>query len=135
MVKENRKKYILGILIIGAFLVVTGATYALWSMTLTQESTNVITTGCFNVEYTDKSPINLQSAYPTSDEEGSNLTPYTFTITNTCDTRVLYQVNLEILNTTTLLNHSYIKVQFEESTPVLLNSYNTVAKTLENATT
>jgi len=103
-------------------------------MTLQQTSSNVITTGCFNVEYTDNNPINIQSAYPISDEEGKKLTSYTFTITNTCDIRVLYQVNLEILDTTTLLNHSYLKAQFNESESNLLSNYEVVTKTIPNTT-
>ncbi len=132
MVKENRKKYILGILLIGAILLVTGVTYALWSMTLTQETTNVITTGCFQIRFQDTNPINLQNAYPIHDEEASNLTPYIFTITNTCDTLVSYQVNLEILNTSTLERLEYINVTLNETKLNLTNDL-IVEKTLENA--
>ena len=129
---KSKNKIVIGILLTVAILFVTGVSYALWSMTLQQTSSNVITTGCFNVEYTDNNPINIQSAYPISDEEGKLLTPYTFTITNTCNIRVLYQVNLELLDTSTL-NPDYVKVQFEESESNLLSNYEVVTKTIPNA--
>ena len=129
---KSKNKIVIGILLTVAILFVTGVSYALWSMTLQQTSSNVITTGCFNVEYADNNPINIQSAYPISDEEGKLLTPYTFTITNTCDMRVLYQVNLELLDTSTL-NPDYVKVQFEESESNLLSNYEVVTKTIPNA--
>ena len=132
MEKTNQKKYILGILLIGAFLLVTGVTYALWQINLQQESTNVITTGCFRIEFEDENPINLGSAYPILDEEASNLTPYTFTLTNTCDTLVSYQVNLEILNTTTLEKLEYIDINLNEKILNLTNDL-IVEKTIENA--
>jgi len=132
---KSKTKIVIGILLTVAILFVIGVSYAIWSMTLQQSSSNVVTTGCFNVEYTDNNPINIQSAYPITDEEGKKLTPYTFTITNTCDMRVLYQVNLELLDTSTLLNHSYLKVQLAESEPDLLSNYEVVTKTILNATT
>jgi len=104
----------------------------LWQITLQQESTNVITTGCFKIEFNDKNPIGLSNAYPITDEDASNLTPYAFTITNTCETLVSYQVNLEILNTTTLKKIDIIDVQLNENKLSLTDDF-IVEKTLENA--
>ena len=116
-------------------IMLLGTSYALWQLTLKQETTNRITTGCFNVEFSDKNPITLDNAYPISDEEGKKLTPYTFTITNTCDTLVKYQINLDILNTTTLVNHSYIKTIFNDNSPNILSETEIVNTTIENANT
>ena len=122
-------------MIILSLALIFGVSYALWQITLKQETTNRITTGCFNVEFSDQNPITLENAYPISDEEGRKLTPYTFTITNTCDTLVKYQVNLDILNTTTLNNHSYVQTTFNENSPRTLSETEIVNKTVENAST
>ena len=66
------------------------------------------------------------------DEDGSKLTPYTFTIKNNCASYATYQVQLEILNTSTL-NDQYLKVMLDTKTPDLLTNYNEGEITLENA--
>ena len=101
----KKRKGIIVVIMIVLAVVLVGTSYALWQITLTQESTNVVTTGCFNIEFQDNNPITLENAVPITDEEGMLLTPYSFTLTNTCDTLVKYQINLDILNTTTLENH------------------------------
>ena len=57
--------------------------------------------------FQDANSISLSNAYPIPDEEGISLTPYTFTITNTCETYASFQINLEILNTSTLENLNF----------------------------
>lgn len=37
----------------------------------------------------------IDKAYPISDEESKSLTPYSFTLTNTCDSEENYYINLE----------------------------------------
>jgi len=111
---------------------VVGVSYAIWQITLQQTDTNVITTGCFKVEFSEKNPISLNESYPITDNEGKKLIPYEFTITNTCDSYATYQINLEVLNSTTLSNLDYIKVMLEDSTS-LLTSNETTPKTLEEA--
>ncbi|MCI8568305.1 MAG: hypothetical protein HFG48_03190 [Bacilli bacterium] len=132
---KNNKKMIIAMMLVLSLILIFGVSYALWQITLKQETTNRITTGCFNVEFTDKNQITLDNAYPISDEKGKKLTPYTFTITNTCDTLVKYQINLDILNTTTLTNDSYVKATLNESSPSVLSNYDIVNKTIENANT
>ena len=68
-------------------------------------------------------------------EEGEKLIPYDFTIKNTYAT---YQINLEVLNTSTLINLDTIRVllnktNFEKDSS-LLKSYEQVEKTLASAT-
>ena len=50
----------------------------MWQITLTQTDKNVVTTGCFKVEFTDTNPINIDESYPIIDEEGMKLVPYEF---------------------------------------------------------
>ncbi len=120
-------------MILSVFVLITSASYALWQITFQQATTNVITTGCFQIEFQDHNPIHLGSAYPISDEEANELTPYTFTITNACNSFASYQINLEILNTTTLENLGFLKVMLEDEKSILTENEN-VTKTLDAAT-
>ena len=97
MTKEKSKYFLIGglVLLICVFI---GITYAYWQLTLQQTNTNVVTTDCFNITFVDSNDINLQKAYPITDSEGSSLTPYTFTIENTCDGPASYQINLETMS-------------------------------------
>ncbi|MGM9834715.1 MAG: hypothetical protein ACI31M_02950 [Bacilli bacterium] len=100
------KKNTLTITIIGILLMIAvtiAVSYAFWSVTRTQESTNVITTGNLSVSISrEENAINIENAYPISDEAGAALTPFTFTITNDGDTYTEYTANLEVLAASTL---------------------------------
>jgi len=133
LIMSNKKKYLLGIGVLLVALVTIGISYAYWMLTLTQPNSNNLASSCFNIEFTDANDINLTSAYPITDSEGEALTPYTFTITNKCNNYASYQVNLEVLNTTTL-NTNYIKTKFND-TISLLKDYEVTTKTLSDATT
>jgi hypothetical protein len=132
---ENKKDYKL-IIIIGVLLAISliiGTSYAYWMITHTQANKNVASTGCFITTFTEANDINLTNQFPISDADGAKLTPYTFTITNTCTIAANYQVNMEVLNTTTA-DLAYIKTELNNDTPVILNTYATVDKTLDTAT-
>jgi len=131
--KKKKVLLVVGI-IIGIFCVV-GISYALWQVTHVQTGENTLTIGCFKVEFTDQNPIQIGKAYPIEDSVGKTLTPYEFTITNTCNDLASYQINLEVLNESTMNEYSYIKAMLDEERPNLLNSNQIVEKTLENATT
>ena len=137
MKEKKQLPILLGVLLI-AIVITVGTTYTLWQITLQQTNKNVITTGCFKIEFSDINPINLDKSFPISDEEGESLVPYEFTITNTCDSFASYQINLEILSTTTLTDLSYIKEALNETTgevkPKLLTTNRITEKSLENAT-
>ena len=123
-------------------LSIIGISYALWTLNLTQTGENDIASTCFNISFTEKDNISLQKSYPLYDADGKKLTPYEFTITNNCDSYASYAVNLEVLNTTTLTNNEAIKVMFSKKEDNveselkldLLSNYETVTKTLNNAT-
>ena len=128
----NNKKTLL--IIISILLLTIGVSFASWIITLNQTNNNLISSKCFNVTLSEENPINLNDAYPISDAEGRELTPFTFTITNTCNSNASYQVNLEILNTTTLAS-TEVKVMLDNGTPALLSSKTVTTKTLDNAIT
>ncbi len=136
MERKKTSLFILGLSIL--LLSVVGVTYAFWELRLSQMDNDTLASSCFKVTLTDeKNPISLQKAFPISDEEGEELTPYEFTITNICPTSLTYQVNLETLQLEEeqkLLPEKYLKVQLDDRTPLVLSDYESVKETLENAT-
>ena len=108
--RKTNKKVIVTLFVMFA-VVLIGTSYALWQLTLTQEGTNVITTGCLKLTLTeDTDAINLTDATPTSDEDGKKLEPFTFTLTNTCTAETGYVVNLETLSSEgKMLADKYVK--------------------------
>ncbi len=135
MQKNNKKIYliIIGILLLICSMV--AISYAVWRIFLVQNNSNKLASSCFKISLTDQDAINLVDTIPITDSDGAALTPYTFTITNACDSYANYQVNLELLNTTTMTNMSAIKVMFDDGTPSLLTTKETTEKTLTNAST
>ena len=130
--KSKRILLLLGILI--SVLLVVGVSYAVWRLYLSQTNTSKLLSTCFQMELTDQDDINLENTYPITDSEGKSLTPYKFTITNKCDGNAAYQVNLEILNTSTLTNMDYIKVMLDEGDPLIMSSYTETTPILSNTT-
>ena len=105
--------------------------YSLWSSTHTQDTSNTVNTGCFELTFTESSNISLLNTYPISDTKGLKTTPYTFTLTNTCTLASSAIISIETLNSTTLDN-SYIKVSFQKdnesiSTPIIINTLDTTS--------
>ncbi len=112
--KMNSKKkamLICSITVLAVILIV-GISYAFWQVTKVQEETNVIASGCLNITLEGNKAINLNSVYPITKEEGMKTTPYSFTLTNTCNNEVNYIVNLESLQETTFQNTS-IRVEID----------------------
>ena len=62
----------------------------------------------------------LDEQYPIPDTEGRKLTPYQFTITNTCEQFISYNVNLKSLEATTM-DSSAVKVMINNEAPVNLS--------------
>ncbi len=141
MVDKKRRNVLFLIGLLVACFLVIGVSYALWQMTLTQTEKNVVTTGCFKVEFTDQNPITLDKAYPISDEEGKSLTPYEFTLTNTCDSEATYYINLETITTVDKkISEKYLKASLKKGeNEVFLNnlnsSYINLDKVLHEAST
>ena len=104
---------------------------------LYQTGENEILSNCFNIVFQeDSDAINLQKAYPITDEEGMKLVPFTFTIQNKCASYASYEVNLELLETIleeNRLKSEFIKIQLDEETPLLLSNNKNVNPTLDNA--
>ncbi len=104
-----------------------GVSYSLWNISVSQDTTNMAESKCFDLSISNQeNNINLDNAYPISNDKGKSLTPYTFTITNTCDITTEYSVNLEVLNTSTLAS-KFIDIMFEGNIN-LLSSYDNTDK-------
>lgn len=131
---ENKKSVIsLSLAIVLAIVLIGGISSAFFIKTKKQDEKNVIaTSACFDVKLEDnKNPINLASAYPISDVDGQATAPYTFTITNICNNKINYEVNLESLANTTFDNSS-IKVSFDNDTK-LYSEYDEANKYFEDS--
>ena len=101
--KEKKKRTILyGLLV--TVLVLIGVTYAYYRITKTQTNSNVIgTRTCLNTTLTEEtSEIVLSDAFPISDEDGLKQSPFTFTLTNNCDSYVKVTIAARSLSPRTI---------------------------------
>ena len=132
-IKKNR--LILAIITISLVgLIGIGMSYAYWRSTVIQDKTNVGASKCFSIELANQAnEINLTNAYPITDAEGRKLTPYTFTLKNTCSMAAKYNLNMEMLSGTTL-NSSYVAVLVNNNDIRLLSSYNAATTVIEGST-
>ena len=130
----KNKKIIL--LIIGILLVISalvGISYAYYIKSHSQENSNIVKTKCLNFSLTnEKNDINLDEQYPIPDSEGRKLTPYQFTITNTCEQFISYNVNLESLETTTMDSNA-VKVMINNEAPVNLSTLNSTSVSIDSS--
>ena len=122
-IKKLKSKKIVFIALILLFLISLGISYAYWRYSVMQTKENKLTSNCLNITLTEESDaINLEKAYPITDEEGMNLTPYTFTIKNTCNSFISYEVALGILEESDL-SSSYIAAVLNTNEIKKLNEY------------
>ncbi len=107
---------ILGILLIAGSL--TAFTFAYLKTEDIQEEKNIMSTmSCMEVTINGQTEeIKLNNAYPMSEQQGMETMPYTFKVSNKCDTYVEYRIVMSVLSSSTLLNENYIKVSLEGPT-------------------
>ena len=131
---KNRKilLIVLGILLSLSLLV--GVSYAYYMVTTSQTNKNRLASSCISVSLTnEKNDITLNNAYPITNSEGKKLTPYQFTITNTCNIFISYNVNLEMLEGTDL-STDYIKTMVNSEAPYILSSLDSASTTIDKST-
>lgn len=129
MDKNINKKliYIIcGVLIIAGI----GVAYALWTSNFTQTGTNTATYDCFKVNFSGSGTMSLSNTAPMSDAEGLITDPFTLTISNTCKTKVTYNVMYNVLKTSTLASN-LVRVSVGSSVKTL-TGYSTVSTTSSN---
>ena len=128
----NKKFVIIAIALV--FLLTIGFSYAWWRLSFVQDKANTAVSKCLKLELANQSnEINLTNMYPISDEEGRALTPFTFTLKNTCSMSAKYTLNLEMLEGTTL-NSNYLAVLVNNKDIKLLSSYNTATTVVKGST-
>ena len=131
-----QRKSKLNLIILGLFVILTsiGLSYAYWKFSLTGDKSNNVTSGCFNLEMIDqKDEINLGSTYPITDEEGLKLKPFSFTLKNTCTIFAHYNVNMEMLEGTTL-NSKWVAVRVNNEAISTLDTFKETNTSIKNST-
>jgi len=133
MVIFMKKKSIIIFTITITLITVIGVSYAVWIANYQQTGMNKLATSCFSLSLTDeKNNIQLTNAYPITDEEGEQLTPYSFTVTNTCNLFASYTINLEVLENSTL-PIEYVKVMVNKEQMKTFDQYETTTTTITGA--
>ena len=123
---------VLGILLSLSLLV--GISYAYYIVTASQTNKNRLASSCISISLTnEKNDITLNNAYPITNSEGKKLIPYQFTITNTCNIFISYNVNLEMLEGTDL-STDYIKTMVNSEAPYILSSLDSASTTIDKST-
>ena len=123
--KSKRVYLIIGIILVVGL--VMGLSYAYWQLSFNQVDPNKAMTNCLEIELIEESPeITITKAYPITDEEGMRLEPFTFTIKNTCDSFVSYEVALGIADGTTL-DSQYVAAVLDYNAIQTLNNYEEVS--------
>ena len=74
----------------------------------------------------------MDEQYPILDTEGRKLTPYQFTITNTCEQFISYSVNLEALEGTTMDSNA-VKVMINNEAPVNLSTLESTSVSIDTS--
>ena len=128
-----KKKILYFFSLLFILLIVLRASYAYYIKSYSQENSNIVKTKCLNLSITnEKNDIMLDEQYPIPDSEGKKLTPYQFTITNTCEQFISYNVNLEALEETTMDSNA-IKVMVNNEAPVNLATLDTAQTSINNS--
>lgn len=138
VIKLNNKKYMILLISTIAIVVIaaTSVTYAYLSYNATQTDENIVTTSCFDISYSDSDSISLNSdgnyAYPMSEDSANRLTPYSFTITNTCTTSnstdpINYVVTLNTLTSSpSTIELSKLRYRLDMTTPTATTGTSTL---------
>ena len=130
---KNKKTILLIIGILLGISFLAGISYAYYIKSINQEENNVVKTKCLNFSLTnEKNDIKLDEQYPIPDSEGRKLTPYQFTITNTCEQFISYNVNLESLEATTM-DSSAVKVMINNEAPVNLSTLESTSVSIDTS--
>ena len=96
--KETKRRIkILILAILGIIVLVSGMSYAFVKLSYTSDKVENINS-CFDITMKDNGAINLNNAIPTQDTIGVNTSPYTYTITNTCDLDAYYETTINVLS-------------------------------------
>ena len=141
MDRKDKVRRIISIVVpIGVVILILSFSYAYWLVTDTQVNPNTVNiANCLQLTLEDvTSAISISGGIPLTNTEGMQTNPYTFKVKNTCNITITANINLEVLNTTTL-GPQYTRVSLQDLGIVtdnskLLNSYDIVDETIIGAT-
>ena len=130
----KREGLFLAIAVIAILVVTFGSAFAVFTSMQRAEEYNVIRTGTLEIAFEDSEEgmgniINLNGAFPISDQEGLALEPYTFRVRNTGSLTARYQIRIlddeEMIREAdawdNLLPKENIKISIDDSLPILLS--------------
>ena len=99
--KETKRRIkILLVAILGIIVLISGMSYAFVKLSYTSEKVENINS-CFDITMSDSGALSLNNAIPTQDTVGINGSPYTYTITNTCDLDAYYETTINVISSNT----------------------------------
>ena len=132
--ENNKHNKIIGISIGIALvlLIIIASTYALWQVTKTQKDKNSMIAACLDLDLNktgEGSVINLENSWPMNAVDAvKELTGYTFTVTNNCDTPISYVIGLESLEDERLasLSASAVALAIDDDVLGTFNSLNDI---------
>ncbi len=108
--KETKRRIkILSLSILGIIVLVSGMSYAFVRLSYTSEKVENINS-CFDITMKDNGALSLNNAIPTQDTIGVNTSPYTYTITNTCDMDAYYETTVNVLSPSKTDDASKVRV-------------------------
>lgn len=114
-------KITLSVLTIMILITITiGTSYSYYSVSDVQSDPNTLASTCFNINYTDNNVIKLNNTYPMSETNALRLTPYSFTIENTCDAgnqTIKYDISLNTLTTSPSTLTSSLNYKLNRTAP------------------
>ena len=132
--ENNKHNKIIGVSIGIALvlLIIIASTYALWQVTKTQKDKNSMIAACLDLDLNktgEGSVINLENSWPMNAVDAvKELTGYTFTVTNNCDTPISYVIGLESLEDERLasLSASAVALAIDDDVLGTFNSLNNI---------
>lgn len=127
-------KLIMVLSIVALVTIVIGVTFSKWSIRNEQVEINTLNIGCLETSIVESESISMTNAYPVTDYDGLNGTPYTFSLENKCEEAQSVQINLESFATTASFDASQIRYSFTGSAPDFVSSLPTMNPILNNAT-
>ena len=114
--KRRVKNVLFGVL--GVLLLIGGVTYAYITFSVEGEETNLIKAGCLKFSMTETAGLSLGNSAPMADDAGLLTSPYSFTITNQCNTIAKYNTTFNVLNSSNIDNIGKTKVALAGSSSV-----------------
>ena len=130
----NKQFFITAFSVMVLVMVSLSTSYAMFSDVQNGHVDNIIKSGALEIKFDDLengigNVINLEGAFPVSDEEGMATTPYTFRVSNFSDKDSVFRVMLlddvDLIelegDSIELLDHSNIKFNINDGEPMFLS--------------